>query len=318
MNENLKTIEEKDEPKAGRSGLVGPILLIALGIFFLLSNLGVVTWSFWEAAARLWPIVLIALGLDLLVGRRSLVGSMLVLLVTVGMLAAGLFWIGPDMRGGERVTDNVSQPLNGAESAQVDINFGVGDLHLSDLPAGSSLLIEGTLRYDDRQPQRVEQSFAVRSGVAHYELAARGSATGLPFGGRGPMHSWDLALNRDVPMALSIRTGVGTSDLDLRSLNLSRLTIESGVGQTTVHMPAQGQVNSTINGGVGELIIEIPDGLPARIDVRTGLGNSQISGDFVRDGNVYTSPGYDTAVDRLDLDLRAGVGQVTVRRYGGR
>lgn len=83
-------------------------------------------------------------------------------------------------------------------------------------------------------------------------------------------------------------------------------------------MPAQGQVSSTINGGVGELIIQIPDGLPARIDVRTGLGNSQISGDFVRDGTVYTSPGYDTAVDRLDLELRAGVGQVTVRRYGGR
>jgi hypothetical protein len=318
MSENMKTIEKNHERRSGGTGLVGPILLIALGIFFLLSNLGIVTWSFWEAAARLWPIVLIALGLDLLVGRRSFLGSMLVVLVTAGLLAAGLVWIGPDSRSGERVSDSVSQPLNGAESAQVDINFGVGDLHLSELPAGSPLLIEGTLRYDERQPQRVEQSFAVRSGVAHYELAARGSATGIPFSGRGPLHSWDLSLNRDVPLALSIRTGVGTSELDLRSLNLSGLTIDSGVGQTTVHMPAQGQISGTINGGVGELIIQIPDGLPARIDVRTGLGNSQIGGDFVRDGNVYTSPGYETAVDRLDLELRAGVGQVTVRRYGGR
>jgi hypothetical protein len=318
MSENMKTIEKNHKRKSGGSGLVGPILLIALGIFFLLSNLGVITWSFWEAAARLWPIVLIALGLDLMIGRRSFLASMLVVLVTVGMLAAGLFWIGPDSRGGERVTDSVSQPLNGAERAQVDINFGVGDLRMSDLPAESPLLIDGTLRYDERQPQRVEQSFAVRSGVAHYELAMRGSATGIPFGSRGPMHSWDLALNREVPLALSIRTGVGTSELDFRSLNLSSLTIDSGVGQTTVHMPAQGQVSSIINGGVGELVIQIPDGLPARIDVRTGLGNSQISGDFVRDGNVYTSPGYDMAVDRLDLELRAGVGQVTVRRYGGR
>jgi hypothetical protein len=125
-------------------------------------------------------------------------------------------------------------------------------------------------------------------------------------------------LNRDVPLDLTVRTGVGQSDLDLSLLKLTDLSINTGVGETTVIMPGSGEVNGVINGGVGELIIQIPDGMAARIDVKTGLGNSQIAGEFERNGDVYMSPGYETAVDRLNLELRAGIGQVTVRRMTGR
>ena len=43
--------------------LFWPIILIGVGVIFLLNNLGVITGSPWEVIWRLWPVLLIALGL---------------------------------------------------------------------------------------------------------------------------------------------------------------------------------------------------------------------------------------------------------------
>ena len=58
------------EPARRKPGLVGPTILIAMGVIFLLNNLGLVSWDIWGTLLQLWPILLIALGLDMLVGRR--------------------------------------------------------------------------------------------------------------------------------------------------------------------------------------------------------------------------------------------------------
>ena len=69
-----------------RGSLVGPLILIGLGVVFLLNNLGILSWSVWEVIFRLWPILLVAIGLDLLVGRRSTLGSLLALALTLIIL----------------------------------------------------------------------------------------------------------------------------------------------------------------------------------------------------------------------------------------
>jgi hypothetical protein len=314
--------EKSDTQRHSRGGIVGPTLLIAAGIFFLLSNLGIISWSFWDAAWRLWPIVLIAIGLDLLIGRRSIWSSLLVLLVTVGFLAAGFFWLvtSGDLGGGS-VSDTISQSLSGAESAEVEINFGVGRVTVEALPADSEELIMGSI---ERPAEiRVEQSFDVTGDdVAHYRLRTEGSARSvqsIPFFGPGDDNwRWDMQLNRDVPLRLTLDTGVGETTLDLSQLMVETVDVDTGVGQTTVILPGHGEIEASVNGGVGELIIELPQGVAARIESDTGLGSTDIADDFERNGDVYESPGYDDALDRINLSLSAGIGQVTVRTYGGR
>ncbi len=322
-NEQPHVTEANARPRRreerNRGGIVGPILLIAAGVFFLLSNMGLISWSFWDAIWRLWPIALIAVGLDLLIGRRSLLASLIVAIVTIGMLVAGFFWLDSGPAAGGEITDTIGESLSGAESAEVTLDFGVGRATLGALPAGSDSLVEGSIERPDDRGARVEQSYEVDGGVAIYELRTEGSFQIIPF--FGPPDDnwfWDLQLNPDVPMDLTVNTGVGETTLDLRALTLSDLHVDTGVGETTVILPGGGQLEASVNGGVGELIIEIPDGIPARIDVDTGLGATDVSGDFEQDGDVFTSPGYEDAPDRITLEIDAGVGQVTVRPYGGR
>lgn len=59
--------------------------------------LGLLSWSVWEVILRLWPILLIAIGLDILLGRRWAWGSWLVAAIVLGLLliAVGLFTTRP-------------------------------------------------------------------------------------------------------------------------------------------------------------------------------------------------------------------------------
>jgi len=48
--------------------------------------------------------------------------------------------------------------------------------------------------------------------------------------------------------------------------------------------------------------------------VTTGLGRATVQGEWRRDGDVYTTPGYEAASQRVELRISGGVGAVTVDR----
>jgi hypothetical protein len=117
-------------PSHGHGGFVGPTILIGIGILLLLSNLGMLQWSVWETIGRLWPILLIAAGLDTLVGRRSAVGSLLSALIVLALIAGGVWLIAAPAGtlafapGREFSGQDVSQSLDGARLAEISIRPG--------------------------------------------------------------------------------------------------------------------------------------------------------------------------------------------------
>ena len=70
--------------------LVGPLGLIALGLLFLLTNLGVLSPGVWDTLWRLWPFALIAVGVEVLVGRRTRWGGLAVLGFLWGVVTLAL------------------------------------------------------------------------------------------------------------------------------------------------------------------------------------------------------------------------------------
>jgi len=91
-----------------------------------------------------------------------------------------------------------------------------------------------------------------------------------------------------------------------------------GIGQTTVTLPDEGRFQAEIEGAIGQTIVVIPAGLAARIHVDTGLAGRQLPDEYQRHGDVYTSPGYESADNRVDLQVSQAIGNVTIRHSGGR
>lgn len=306
-----------EERQTHREGLVWPVILIGAGVVFLLNNLGVLSWSIWGSLWRLWPVLLIAVGLDILVGRRSLWASLAVALLLVAVLAAAVLIGLPGQIGAgdaftaER-TEAVNELLNGAERADVEIGFGAGTLRLAALPEGSTLLLAGEADLSRGEEMALDRGGA--AGVGRLTLRSRNSFHITNFRGQESDKAWDLALNRDIPLRLTVNTGVGTAALDLARLNLAELTIDGGMGEATVTLPPRGRFAVTVDGGVGEITLVIPEALAARVRVEGGLGGVTVDEGFDRADDAYTSPGFSSAQDRVDIRIRGGIGQVRIRR----
>ena len=302
-----------DEQKRRRVSLVGPVILIGLGVVFLLNNMGVLAWSVWEVIFRLWPILLIALGLEIILSRLSAWGSVLALVLTVAILAGALWLLGPDIGTGQAVAgEEVRQALGEATRAEIVIEPGVGALYIEALPESANL-VEGVISVG--KGLRVKRHFAVAGKTATFTLQTDGATFG-PFTGWDDQWSWELGLAPEVPLELEIDLGVGLADIDLTGLTVDDLKVNLGVGRTVVTLPDEGRFYARIEGAIGETVVVIPAGLAARIRVDTGLAVSDLPDGYQQRGDVYTSPGYDSADDRVDLEVSQAIGKVTIRQSG--
>jgi len=306
-------MDEKREDRRG--SLVGPVILIGLGVVFLLNNLGVLEWSVWEVILRLWPILLVSAGLDLLLGRRSIWGSLLALVLTAAIVAGVLWLVGSGIISGPASpAEEISQPLGDATQARVVIGPAVGTLRVGSLPESNDLVAG---RIQPISGERVARDFRVEGETAIVTLQSEGTFTAFsPFaGGWGDQRGWDLGLNPDVPLKLEISLGVGESDLGLAGLQVSDLDVSSGVGHTTVILPDEGRFRARIDGAIGQTVVLIPAGLEARVRVDTGIAGSQLPASYRRQDDVYTSPGYAGAEDYVDLEVSQAIGNISIRLF---
>jgi hypothetical protein len=300
-----------DKRASRRGGLVGPTILIGLGIVFLLNNLGVLGWNIWETLLRLWPVLLVAAGLDLILGRRSIWGSLLALVLTVAVIAAALWLSGAGVGSAQAArSEEIAQPLGEADWAELTIDPGVGRLHL-EAASDSPNLVEGTVGLTRRE--ELAQEFTVQGQRAAFALRTERASFG-PFDTGWPgQRLWELQVSPKVPLRLNANLGLGEMELDLSELTLEELDAELGLGQTVVTLPKEGRFEARIDGAIGQTVVVIPEDLAARVRLDTGISARRLPDDYRCADDVCTSPGYDTADHRADLEVSQAIGNVVIR-----
>lgn len=312
--------------------LVLPLVLILSGVVFLLNNLGILPWSIWLTLAQLWPVILILLGVDLLLGRRhGTLGLALTLVVLVAIVTGAVVTArrGPgadaglsEGLAGRASEQNVTVPLDGATGGDVTLHIPFGDLKIGALPPGSGNLLAANAALPPGMVLR--QSSWSRAGVDQVDLNAVGHATlgwllpwDRPFGSqRHDGMTWSVRLVAGKPLALRVDVGAGQSDLDLRDLMVQQLTLNSGAGQTIIRFPTNaGQTIADVQEGVGQIVFEIPPGVGAYLHVpRGGIVDLHVPADrFEQVNGGYETADYSTARNRVAVTLHLGAGSVDVR-----
>jgi hypothetical protein len=189
--------------------------------------------------------------------------------------------------------------------AEVAITFGAGNLAVTG-PASPGRLVEGTfgggVRRDDGGPGRVKLT-------TPGERVWQWPWGGAPF-------DWRIGLTDAVPLRLDVQLGAARADLDLSGLRVAELRIRTGAAESRVILPAAaGSTRVDAEGGAAALHFQVPDGVAARIRTKMALGATDIDeARFPRDLlGGWASPDYATASNRVELDLRGGVGSFSVR-----
>ncbi len=290
-----------------RRGLpIGAIIVIAIGVLFLLQNLGVLPWSLWTQAWRLWPVVLIVIGINILIGRRyPLVAAALILLVVGGSLA----WLAANAQGmgGNRALE-FANPRDTVQALNAKVDFGASSVRVTALPTASEQLWQGRFEVSSGADMDVDFSRAGDGAT----LAVRPESGHMSF--LGGKNDWTLRFARDVAVALTVNGGAGDLDLDLRDLRLTSLDMNIGASNANIRLPSvPGVVKVDVDGGASNVEIHIPDDVAARIRSDGGLTSISVAPRFKKSGDVYLSDGYDAAERKVDITLSTGAASVTIR-----
>lgn len=289
--------------------IVWPIILILAGALLLLDQLGVIDVSV-AALLRLWPLILVLVGLELLLRGQRVSGVVTAVLVLV-VVAVGAAIVWPALTAGNALeTRDYTFPAAGIDSAVILLDIGVGDVQVYALEGGEADLIEATVRYA-RDRMEVRTDDRVSDGVATIEIASESRGVWFPFGEDST--EWRIGLSPDVPARLAVNAGVGTAHVDLTGMDIAGMDLDGGVGRFEIVLPASGEFPVNIEGGVGTISVTVPTGLEARARIDEGLGSVDVSSRFRRNGRIYTTPGYDDAVARADIDIDGGIGTIVIR-----
>jgi hypothetical protein len=302
----------EEEKNSGYRSLFWPILLIGVGAFWLLGNLGLLPDINFRFFLRLWPIALIAVGLDILFGKRSPALGALIGLGVVGLVIA-LALFAPDLGielSAELKRLELSEPLGGANEARV-----VLDLERYPTTVGSDVgansLFEATL------DTFTDVNFSVRGESLKTVTVDPVTDAGFDFNWLDEIGSnarWEISLSPELPIDLSIDVGSGSANLNLGGLDLSALVIDGGSGSTDVTLPASSTAyDVNIDGGSGRFDVIVREGTKLAASVNVGSGSwdliieSDVEGKFNIDGGSGSV--------RIDVDGDVGV-RIVVRDDG--
>jgi hypothetical protein len=202
---------------------------------------------------------------------------------------------------------DVSTPLEGVTSAEVEIRLPSGELEITS--ASIEGLMSGNLRFSSR---RREPSVTFRKSGDRGFLRIAHHRHGIILG--GSRNEWDIRLTQSIPLDLKFDLGAGEARLDLRGLKVKSLDIDMGVGELEVDVSDDRSENLEvmIDGGIGHGSIYFPSSVGVRVRVDGGLGSVNARG-FEKRGGVYTNEAYGRSPVTIDVEVDAGIGSIDLK-----
>jgi hypothetical protein len=208
---------------------------------------------------------------------------------------------------GDLTTESKTVEAAGAESAEVNLKMGAGELRVS---GGAEALMEAEFTYRSRQhPPEVDYHVTGTRGA----LTVRHRRSGGPHFGNSK-NEWDIRLNNRIPINLDVNLGAGESRLDLSDIDLRSLTIDMGVGEMKLDLRRsyEQDLDVSIDGGIGSGTIYLPSEIGVRVRVDGGIGSVHAP-EFTKTAHVYTNDAYGKAAVTIDVNIDAGIGSIDLR-----
>lgn len=210
---------------------------------------------------------------------------------------------------GEVKEESISIKKDKARELDVELNLSVGELTLS---KGAEDWVEGSIKYGKKK-LKPEVIYNRKGNKGEVIIKQKNLNS---FNNSNVKNEWNLELTDNVPMNLSVDSGVSSTELDLQGLMLEKLDINAGVGDLYVDLGGDAWENSfetNITTGVGEATVILPSEVGVKIKSEKGLGTSNVVGFISQGEGVYVNEAYEDADVILTVNTEMGVGDITFK-----
>lgn len=253
-----------------------------------------------------WGTALILVGVLLYLQTQGYIRNILPFLWPLAlMLVGGWIILGVYWRPALSEDETFIVPVGLAKSARLRFSHGAGQIEITGgAPAGQALVGSSAVGMNTHSHLEGDR----------LEVKVEAGPSFVPF--LGPSQGvWRFQLTQEIPLTLRVEAGASSLNIDLKDVLASHVELNTGASSSNVTVPARGVSLLDIDAGAASVNIRVPEATAARIRVEEGVNSVNVDTKrFPRlDSGFYQSTGYDTAPDRADINIEAGLGSVTVR-----
>jgi hypothetical protein len=310
------------------------LALITAGAVALAVQAGVLSREQIGEAWRLWPVILIALGVSLVASRTpfALLGVLLAAIIAGAAGGAALVgaWGGFGCIGDDRANRSFTRDgtLNG-EPAEVALDLACGDLTV-DLGEGSGWRLEALVN-EDRDP-RVE--------AGDTSLSIRDADDG-PFGVGRSREAFDVTLPAGVLLDLRVETYAGAArlalaggrfsalgidlnagglDLDTSGADIDELAIDANAASVAITTDGGTALRGRVDINAGSIELCAPEGVSlaiSRPDENPTFSDNLDESALQRSGDTWRSAGASSGAADIELTVDGNAGSFTLNPEDG-
>ena len=328
--------------------IIKGLTLILIGIIFLANTLGILDWSVWSNIFKLWPLLLVSLGLSLILRGKgfSFLGPLIILLAII--LGAGAIYMGINFEGEivsevktlsreivvevqkapeaelvpEVKTPSETETTQEVESAQeAEVTPEVKEYPPIEKASIELKFDVGKLTLNESTPLLYECISQYRyKEFEPFEKFSRTEKEANIIIYHSPVtkkrtsnnikNNWELELNNQIIYNLSIETGAINMDSNLSGFKVEKLYIESGVSNINLVVP---KYNSKIiiDTGASNIDIAIPKDVGAMLNIDSGIAIKNLD-DFIKRNDNYISNNYDNSEFKTEIEIDCGVSNIHI------
>lgn len=241
------------------------LLLVAVGVLWLLIEVGFVPAALSLALFSWWPLLVIAAGLDLVVPAARRGPLPFIVYAAAIILVIGAF----GGAGRQRQTVDVFQRDIPTGARSLEVNLELANPRTVVAAANSERLIDAN--FSGLRPADVSLTGEERLLLS---VKPRRVAPGLLLSSG----EWRMNLTPELPLTLTVNGGSGSSQLDLSHLDLARLQYLAGSGASNLLLPGNGRFyQAELRGGSGKLDVDVTAGASLDLKATTGSGGMNLT-----------------------------------------
>ncbi|KAB3532753.1 hypothetical protein F8154_11435 [Alkaliphilus pronyensis] len=290
-----------------RDRIIGGIMLISIGIMFLLINLGFISWSVFNSLFKLWPLLLVVVGVNTIFKKNTVISATTWILFIIAIISYGVYY-NSNYPTNSAILDHITIEKHDAVEA-AELKLKLGGL-MFNVGGTADNLVEASI--DNRYVSHgIQHKNSHKRAIVEFESK---SNTVSFFDGETPYYVFKL--NNEIPWSIDADVGAVSGEIDLRKLIIRDLHLKVGAGDVELILGDKGQLTDiSINGGASNLDIIASKGLGIKARVDGGLNKTNLSNlGWIKSNGYYISPGYEEASSKAIIDIDAGVANINITR----
>jgi hypothetical protein len=316
--------------KVNRGLLFWGLALITGGAVALAAQQGYLDRELLAGAWRLWPLILIAIGISVLVSRTpfAIMGTVIAALVA-GVAGGTLIAVGPGVAacGGSAPGEVTTERGTFGAEAQVSLAVNCGTLVVGTTEGNQWSVASGPQGSDATRIRADSGSLEVESsqndewwfGGRQHWIVDLPAATVYRLDVTANAADTTIDLGGSQFTTVTLQPNAGSLHLDLTEARVELLDLSLNAGSAGVTIGPGMSMDGVLSVNAGAIEVCTADGVALSVTTSSNItfSHNLDESDLRQVGDTWSTAGYADATDQVDIQLDGNAGSFTLNPEGG-